>query len=111
MDTKWKILWIIVVLGLLAIYPVALHTSGTSKEITVKEKWVKYHREDAKYLFSDEENNVYSIEDSIWLIKFDASDRYAKITEGKRYLIKTYGWRIRILSSYSNAMGITEISN
>jgi len=87
-------------------YTILYYSSATEKTITVKEKWVKYYDNGAKYLFSDTEGNVYSIEDSILLLKFDASDRYAKLEVGKTYRVKLYGWRVRMLSWYQNAVEI-----
>ena len=99
------IVGIIVILAIVA-YPIAYYSSAAVQEVTVQEKWIKYHGKDAKYLFSDLDGNVYSIEDSVLLFVFDASDRYARIKEGTSYTIKTYGWRIKILSWYPNAIEI-----
>jgi len=100
---------IIICLVFFAIYSTAYYNSSLTKTIQIKEKWVKYHGTDAKYLFSDTEGNVYSGEDSLLLWQFDASDRYAAIEEGETYRITTYGWRIRILSWYPNIVKIEKI--
>ena len=102
-----------VVLSILAIaiFAHVWFASEEEKIITVKEKWVKYHGSDAKYLFSDTEGNVYCITDEILLGKWDASNRYAKLEEGKTYKVKLYGWRIPIFSFYQNAVEIEEINN
>lgn len=100
------VLVVALVVGALIAYPVAYRTSDVTKTVTVKEKWVKYHNDDAKYLFSDTQGNVYSIEDSLWVWSWDASDRYASVEEGKTYTITTYGWRVRIFSWYPNAIEI-----
>jgi len=100
-----------IVLLILAVagFALAWFASEEEKIVTVKEKWVKYHGNDAKYLFSDTEGNVYCITDNIFLWRWDASNRYAKLEEGKTYKIKFYGWRIPILSQYQNAIEIEEI--
>lgn len=103
------VLVIVMVVGALAAYPVAYRSSDVTKTVTVKEKWVKYHDNDAKYLFSDTKGNVYSIEDSFWLWRWDASDRYANLDAGETYTITTYGWRVHICSWYPNAVGIEGI--
>jgi len=87
-------------------YAFLYYNSAMEKVITVKEKWVKYYGGGAKYLFSDTEGNVYSVEDSWLLLKFDASDRYAKLEAGKTYRVRLYGWRIRLLSWYQNAVEV-----
>jgi len=97
------VLAIVLVIGL---FLSAFYGSETTKIITVDEKWAKYHGEDQKYLFSDTNGNVYSVEDSILLWKWDASDRYAQIEEDQTYRITTYWWRIHILSWYPNAIEI-----
>ncbi len=101
---------IIAVMVILAIfYGIALHGSIDYKEITTKEKWVKYQNDDAKYLVSDVNDNVYSLEDSWWFLTFDASDRYSRIELNTTYKIKTIGWRIRILSQYPNIVEFNKI--
>lgn len=90
-------------------YVTALKNSVEEHTITVKEKWIKYHENDAKYLISDTDNTVYSIEDSFWFWTWDASDRYARIEIGKAYTIKTIGWRIHILSWYKNIIELKQI--
>ena len=108
METKTKIEigFVAFLLSATLIYGVLYHASEDTKEITIDEKWVKYHNGDAKYLFSDTEGNVYSIEDSLWLWSWNSSDRYALIKANSTYEITTYGWRIPFLSSYPNAVHI-----
>jgi len=98
-----------IVILIAIIYPTALHMSEEEKTITVKEKWMKYHQEEGKYLVSDLEGNVYSIQDSVWYFQFDASDRYAMMDANKTYEVKTIGWRIKILSWYSNIIEFEEV--
>lgn len=87
-------------------YPLALYGSEQQHEITIDEKWTKQHDDDMKYLVSDTDGNVYSIEDCIWLLKWDASSRYANIDEGKTYDVTLIGWRVPILSWYQNIVEI-----
>jgi len=85
--------------------------AGTDADytITVHEKWIKGQGENGqKYLFSDQNGNVFSIEDSYWKWTFDASDRFANIQENKTYDIKTFGRRSHWFSNYPNAIEITE---
>lgn len=84
---------------------------GTDAEytITIKEKWIKGQGENGqKYLMSDMEGNVYSIEDSWWKWIFDASNRYAVIEVGHTYHINTFGRRSPFFSNYPNAIDIRE---
>ncbi len=84
---------------------------GTDAEytITVNEKWIKGQGENGqKYLMSDINGNVYSIEDSYWKWIFDASNRYAMIVPGHTYHIVTFGRRSPFFSNYPNAIEIHE---
>ena len=108
-ETKIKIGALLLLLGVIITYNALWYGSKEIKEVTIDEKWIKYHNNDAKYLFSDTEGNVYSIEDSLLLWSWNASDRYAFIKPNTPYEITTYGWRIPILSSYPNAIKIQSI--
>lgn len=79
------------------------------KTIRVQRMWIKQYGKGSKYLFSDENGNVYSIEDSLELWIFDASDRWASMQEGKTYRVTLYGWRWHFFSWYKNAIEIEEI--
>ena len=107
--TKIGIGLVVFLLSATLTYGVLYRASENTKQITVDEKWVKYHNDDAKYLFSDTEGNVYSIEDTPWLWSWNSSDRYALIKANTTYEITTYGWRIPFLSCYPNAVYIKEV--
>ena len=106
---KIRIGFVVFLLSTTLTYGILYRASKDTKEITVDEKWVKNNGESGKYLFSDTEGNVYSIEDSAWLWSWNASDRYAFIKTNTTYEITTYGWRIPFLSSYPNAISIEAI--
>lgn len=74
--------------------------------VTVKEKWVKQQDKTAYYLFSDMNGNVYKLDDDFWYGKWNSSDQYAMIHEGKTYNMKTCGWRTHWLSEYPNVINI-----
>lgn len=98
---------ILLVVALLA-YPLALYASEQQCEITIKEKWTKTHDNEMKYLVSDIDGNVYCIEDSSVFLKWDASNRYAALDEGKIYSVTLVGWRVPMLSMYQNIVEIEE---
>ena len=75
--------------------------------ITIKEKWVKYSGDDAKYLISSEDGQVFQITDSILKWRFDSSNLYAYLEQGETYNIDTQGWRFGFLSSYKNIIRTT----
>ena len=70
--------------------------------ITVKDKYIKNYKESSKYLIVDEENNTYQITDLLFKGKFNSTDIYNQLEEGKTYKIETTGYRIPIFSSYQN---------
>lgn len=102
--------FIVVVIILLAVstivYNVAYAFASGTEEITVKEKWIKYKGDDAKYLVSSEDGQVFEVSDSWIKWRFDSSNLYANIDEGETYNIKTQGWRLAFLSDYKNILEI-----
>ena len=83
-------------------YMVGYAFSKGSTNIVVKEKWVKYHGNDAKYLVSSTDNEVFEITDSYVYMRFDSSDLYAKLSAGDKCLINYQGWRAPFFSDYKN---------
>ena len=60
-----------------------------------------------KYLiFTDK--GVFENTDSFVEFKFNSSDLYSEIEEGKSYNFKVYGWRIPFFSMYKNVVKIVE---
>lgn len=60
-----------------------------------------------RYLvFTD--RGVFENTDSLWNMKFDSSDMYAKISPNKTYEFYVVGWRIPFLSMYKNILNIRE---
>lgn len=59
----------------------------------------------------DKDGNVQSfkITDTLLLGKFNSTDIFGSITEGKYYRFVVYGWRIPILSEYPNIKSVEEI--
>jgi uncharacterized protein (UPF0333 family) len=97
------ILLLIIVIAILMItYPISYAFTSGEETITVKDKWVKYHGSDAKYLVSSEDGQVFEITDSIIRWRFDSSNLYADIDIGNSYSIKTQGWRFAFMSDYKN---------
>jgi hypothetical protein len=72
--------------------------------ITIKEKWVKYHLGDAKYLVSSTNSQVFEITDTLWKWRWDSSDLYSNLEPGMTCTITTQGWRFPVLSDYKNIL-------
>jgi hypothetical protein len=60
-------------------------------------------------MLQDESIRVFSVEDTLFYLRFNSSDDYAKIQAGKTYKFRVTGLRIPISSMYENIVEITEI--
>lgn len=101
------IIIVAVILGVgLVGYNVAYAFTTGYETITVDEKWVKYSGDDAKYLVSSDDGQVFEITDSWIKWRFDSSNLYANLDEGETYNINTQGWRLAFLSDYKNIIEI-----
>ena len=97
---------IVAIIGGIVIY------KSTRREVTltIDKMWAKsVGDEGQKYLFSDTEGNVYEISDEWRLLLWDASNRWAKMREGKTYRVILYGRRWYWLSWYPNAVEFEEV--
>lgn len=87
---------------------IGAHMDRETYRITVQEKQVKrYNKSDTYLIFGvlpDGSKKVFENTDSILELKWDSSDIYAQLEEGKTYDIRTYGWRSPFLSWYENIL-------
>ena len=99
------IIFLVAVLGYLVIAAIGANmvSDGT---ITVEER-IGAHGEDGSYLIVSEEGEMFTIEDNMFRLQFDASDRYMQMKEGNRYAVVCTGWRYQLLSWYRNIVSIT----
>lgn len=85
----------------------------TQKEIVVTitktDRIVERSGEDisSKYLVYTEEE-TFENTDSWMHFKFNSSDVQGRLLEGKKYVVKVYGWRIPFFSCYRNIIKIVE---
>ena len=77
--------------------------------ITITDKDVKRYEDSDKYLIYTE-SGTFEITDSVAYWRWDSSDLYGKIEEGKTYTATVYGWRIPFISSYQNIVEVNEIN-
>lgn len=75
----------------------------------IKEKWVKRNGSNDLYLVKCD-NTVYKVSDLLFKGKFNSSDIYAALETGKKYEIKTTGYRIKFLSNYQNINEYKEVN-
>lgn len=101
----WGVLVILVVVVIIfggVIYQLSYSLSRGTETITIKEKWVKYHNNDAKYLVSSTQNEVYQITDSLLYWRWNSSDLYAYLEPGMVCQIQYQGFRFPFFSDYKN---------
>jgi ssDNA-specific exonuclease RecJ len=76
--------------------------------ITVTDKWVKRTNDRDLYLIGTEDE-VFKIEDNIFIGKLNSSDIYNKIKIGHTYRITTTGVRSNFMSWYRNINTMEEV--
>lgn len=76
--------------------------------INVTDKWIKQTDDRDLYMIGTE-NEVFKIEDNIFIGKLNSSDIYNNIKIGHTYKITTTGFRSTFLSSYRNINTIEEV--
>ena len=78
-------------------------TTG-NESIVIDDKWEKVKGDNAKYLVSSLNGQVFEISDSLFKWRWDSSNLYATIKPGQVCQIETQGWRFGFLSDYKNIM-------
>lgn len=78
---------------------------------TVTEKTVKNEGNSGKYLIftKDKDVEVYTIRDDIFQGRWDSSDLYGSIEEGKKYTFTVVGVRNHFFSLYPNILEAREV--
>jgi hypothetical protein len=102
----------VIVAGCLSLAP---HCSRDAYTATVNKTAVKRYNKSDKYLIftklKDGSERVFENTDSWIEWKFDSSDVYGNIEDGKTYNFKTYGWRFPFMSWYENILSAEEVKN
>jgi len=115
-DHSWLLYLGIIILGIgLSLFrPINKVVNRRDVTVTVTDKTVKNQDKKGKYLvFTEDENGeaqVFEITDSLFALRFDASDDYAKIVVGKKYVFSVGGSRNHFLSWYPNIYEVREVS-
>lgn len=104
---------LIIIAVIIGIFTFVGYNSEKNYTITLTRVTVKNYDRDSKYLvFGDNENGenmVFEIEDAWFRLRFNSSDLFGKLKEGKSYEIKTIGWRVPLFSWYENIIEAKEI--
>jgi hypothetical protein len=104
------VIWLMVVLllGLVAAVSAAGALTVSEATVTVEER-IGAHGQEGMYLILTEDGEAFTVEDNLFRLQFDASDRYASLKEGGRYHVTCTGWRFQPLSWYRNIVSIEEM--
>lgn len=92
------------ILGILLVVLLCAYPLFTQADVsvTVKDKERITQGKSSRYLVWSEEGEVYENTDYLLLGKFNSSDLYGELEEGKTYECHVAGLRIPILSKYRN---------
>lgn len=86
----------------------SLYFNDTNIVATVKSKESINKDKGHTYLiFTDK--GVFENDDCLFRGKFNSSDVYASIEEGKTYKFTVIGWRVPFLSTYKNIIKVKEV--
>lgn len=82
---------------------------GHPEEIacTVENKWVENHEGESKTLVYCG-GETFTVEDLLFLGKFNSSDTYGRLQVGKNYVLKVSGMRMQFFSHYRNINEVVE---
>jgi hypothetical protein len=107
--TKAK-LWGFLVLALVVAWFANPNCDWDWYNVKVTDKQVKMiDGKDVYLIFSvddQEKPHVFRDEDTKLFMKLDSSNIYAQLQVGKRYRVKTVGWRLPMFSKYENILKV-----
>lgn len=95
----WGIIGSVAVVGALTV---------SEATITIEER-VGAHGEEGIFLIITAEGEQFTVEDNLFRLQFDASNRYAALKEGGRYHVTCTGWRYPLFSWYRNIVAATPV--
>lgn len=100
-----------IILLIIVVLMFSEYLNNQEREITVTDKYIKRSGEADIYLIVDENKNTYKITDLFFKFKFNSTDLYNELEKGNTYIVKTSGFRIKILSQYPNINEIEKVEN
>ncbi len=110
---RW-LLWAAIILAPFVLYITSYRASRTTVEFTVdrRERVTGGSGDSVRsyYLVWTKEGEVYTVTDSWSFLRWDASDRYGRLQEGKHFRAQVAGWRVGFLSWYRNVIEFEEIA-
>lgn len=102
----------IVIVILICIFLATLEYQNEETHICkIEDKWIKRESKSSDVYLVQCDNQVYKISDLLFKGKFDSSDIYARLKVGKKYKIKTTGYRVGLFSMYKNINEFEKVGN
>ena len=107
--SSWWPVWVFSAVAIIIIvFAVSYHSSAEDRLITIKSTERVADNEDSKYLVWTTDGETLEITDSLFFFRWDSSDTYGKLEEGKTYKVLVAGWRVPFLSMYENIIKIID---
>jgi len=100
---------IVLIVFFLATSMVYSYFTSFEKIITVKEKDSVITGKYGKNIVSDTDENVYTIENSLFYNFFTAMELFTKIETNQAYKVKGFGFRIPMLGVYPNIIRASKV--
>lgn len=97
------IITLIVILFIGALVSPRLTYDEVTVKVTDKERITG--KESSYYLIFTE-SETFKNSDSLVYFKFNSSDLYGMLKEGRTYTLGVYGWRVPVVSAYRNIVSI-----
>jgi hypothetical protein len=90
---------LIIVIALMT--PVLLYVfTKFEKEITIKDKYIRYRKNASNYNVVDSNNNIYQLGNLWFKGDFNRAEDYINLEVGNTYIVTGYGMRIPVLDMY-----------
>ena len=71
-----------------------------TKEITIKDKYIRYRRSSSNYNVVDTDGNIYQIANVWFKADFNRAEDYQSLEKGKKYKVSGFGLRFPMLDMY-----------
>lgn len=98
----------LVFVGIVSIVPTYIYSTSFRKNITVKNKYIAVKDGYSRYMITDKHDNIYHVSKSLFFLKFDNAETWAKINENKMYDIRGYGFRSPLFNMYPKIIHIND---
>lgn len=99
LNIYWKVIIALIVLSILINIGLFFGTHFT-KDITIKDKYIRYRKSASNYNVVDSEGNIYKI-DNVWFKgDFNRAEDYQRLEKGKTYKVTGYGVRVPMIDMY-----------